>query len=144
MISVTIHASEAEPTGATNIEGCSNVYKSKHSNLLMDVVSNGKKEIEINFLYSGDVPFGFHIHTNPNKLFKIRNNLLSHSKKNKIGQVTFSPKKKFHSFKFVLKNKFSDLDIVRFDNSASANHSFKENIVPIKTDHLRLCSWIRK
>ena len=141
---IFLATSKAEVTNRTTIKGCSSVYKSKYSNLLMDVVSNGGKEITVKFLYSGEVPFGFHLHPDPNKVLKIKNNYLTHSKKNRVGQITFTPEKKIKSLKFKLTKKIGDLDYIEFDNSATLNLGFKENIIPITTDKLRLCSWIRK
>ena len=43
----------------------------------MEAIKTGDKALRVHFSYNGKKPFGFH--PDPNKLFGIKNNLLSHT-----------------------------------------------------------------
>ena len=79
------------------VRGCNSFYSKKSSHLLMEAIATGDKALRVQFSYNGNSPFGFHMHTDPNKIFGIKNNLLSHTGGNRMGQIVFSSEKKVMS-----------------------------------------------
>ena len=126
------------------VRGCSSLYQKNDSNILMEVASIGEKRIRVDFSYSGTRPFGFHIHPDANKLFGIEDNILTHSKKNQMGQIVFSNKRNRASFNFTLKNKLKKLDHLEFNNAATRNLKFREGLIAVSSPQLKLCSWIKR
>ena len=126
------------------VRGCSSLYQKDDSNILMEVASVGEKRIRVDFSYSGNRPFGFHIHPDANKLFGIKDNILTHNKKNRMGQIVFSKKRNRASFNFFLKNKIKKLDHLEFNNAATRNLKFREGLIAVTSPQLKLCSWIKR
>lgn len=125
------------------VRGCDSFYSKDRSHLLMEAIKTGDKALRVHFTYKGDAPFGFHMHTNPNKIFGIKDNILSHTGGNLMGQIVFSSEKKNHEFNFKLKNKARSLDHLEFNNAATKNLEFREGLIAVSSPQLKLCSWIK-
>ena len=126
------------------VRGCDSFYSKDSSHLLMEAIKTGDQALRVQFSYNGKKPFGFHMHTNPNKIFGIKENILSHTGGNLMGQIVFSDEKKNHEFNFKLKNKPRSLDHLEFNNAATKNLEFKEGLIAVNSPQLKLCSWIKK
>tara|TARA_B100000925_G_C21922379_1_gene436448 strand:+ start:192 stop:644 length:453 start_codon:yes stop_codon:yes gene_type:complete len=125
------------------VRGCDSFYSKGSSHLLMEAVATSDKTLRVQFFYNGKAPLGFHMHSNPNKIFGIKDNILFHTGGNLMGQIVFSEEKKSHEFNFKLKNKYENLNHLEFNNAATRNLEFREDIIAVNAPQLKLCSWVK-